>query len=195
MIINKLHDNIYYYERAINNPKDLLNHLDKNVWERWMSSDGGELYGHSQGAMFGSEEIGSTINEKNGMILKEIFNSAIFAANNYSDSTGIDIGYLPPFFAFKKYNTGIGMGPHVDKYSGKDKKSTLSMVIYLNDDSEGGEIEFANQGILLKPKAGSIIVFPPGKPYMHESKKVTEGNKYMIPLFFFKDKKPRASKK
>jgi len=188
MIITKLDEKIYYYQRAINNPGEMLKHLDGNVWERWVSSDGGEFYGYSQGAMFGTEEIGSVINQKNGMILSEIYNSAIFAATHYSHTTGIDFGYLPQFFAFKKYNTGIGMGPHVDKYEGNDKESSLSMVIYLNDDSEGGEIEFANQDIRLKPKPGSIIVFPPGEPYLHESKKVTSGNKYMVPLFFFKDK-------
>lgn len=189
MIITKLDEKIYYYQRAINNPGEVLKHLDANVWERWVSSDGGEFYGYSQGAMFGTEEIGSVINPRNGMILSEIFNAAVFAANNYSDATGIDCGYLPPFFAFKKYNTGIGMGPHVDRYGGEDKESALSMVIYLNDDCEGGEIEFPNQGIKLKPKPGSIIAFPPGEPYMHESKKVLEGNKYMVPLFFFRDKK------
>jgi hypothetical protein len=188
MVINKLHENIYYYERAINNPKEILKHLDNNKWDRWLASDGGEFYGYSQGAMFGTDEIGSVINYKNGMILKEIYNAAMFAANHYADNTGIDFGYLPQFFAFKKYNTGIGMGPHVDHYGGKDKESSLSMVIYLNDDCEGGEIEFAKQGIKIKPKAGSIIVFQPGEPYLHESKIVTEGNKYMAPLFFFRDK-------
>lgn len=188
MIINKLDEKIYYYERAITNPKEMLKHLEGNVWERWLSSDGGQFYGYSQGAMFGTEEIGSVINEKNGMILSEIYNSAIFAATHYGHTTGIDFGYLPQFFAFKKYNTGVGMGPHVDHYGGDDKESSISMVIYLNDDCEGGDIEFANQGITLKPKAGSIIVFPPGEPYLHESKKVTSGNKYMAPLFFFRQK-------
>jgi len=82
------------------------------------------------------------------------------------------------------------MGPHVDNFFDEDQEDgtnlALSLVIYLNDDCEGGEIEFREQGILLKPEAGSMIIFPSKRPYFHEAKQVAKGFKYMSTGFWYK---------
>jgi hypothetical protein len=77
--------------------------------------------------------------------------------------------------------------------------------MYLNDDYEGGEISFTiaspegvlsqpspesdfeqakdkgNYSFYVKPKAGSIIVFPPSPPYHHTAHLVKSGEKIMVP--------------
>jgi hypothetical protein len=52
---------------------------------------------------------------------------------------------------------------------------TLSVVIYLNDDYEGGEIDFKFFNISYKPKSGDILLFSSAFPYMHEVKPITKG--------------------
>jgi predicted 2-oxoglutarate/Fe(II)-dependent dioxygenase YbiX len=57
---------------------------------------------------------------------------------------------------------------------------SISAVFYLNDDYEGGEVEFVNYGVKIKPKAGSLILFPSNYAYSHIAHKVTKGTKYAI---------------
>jgi hypothetical protein len=60
----------------------------------------------------------------------------------------------------------------------------LSSVMYLNDDYEGGEIEFANSNVKIKPEAGSIIFFPSNFLYVHEVLPITNGYRYSMPHWF-----------
>lgn len=60
----------------------------------------------------------------------------------------------------------------------------LSTVMYLNDDYEGGEIEFKQSNIKLKPEAGSIIFFPSNFLYVHEVYPVTNGERYSMPHWY-----------
>jgi Rps23 Pro-64 3,4-dihydroxylase Tpa1-like proline 4-hydroxylase len=60
----------------------------------------------------------------------------------------------------------------------------LSAVTYLNDDYEGGEIEFVNSNVKIKPPAGSIIFFPSNFLYVHEVHKMTSGQRYALPSWF-----------
>lgn len=60
----------------------------------------------------------------------------------------------------------------------------LSVLLYLNDDYEGGEIEFKNSNIKLKPQAGSILFFPSNFLYVHEVHPVTKGPRYSLPNWY-----------
>lgn len=60
----------------------------------------------------------------------------------------------------------------------------LSTVMYLNDDYEGGEIEFVNSNVKIKPPAGSIIFFPSNFLYIHEVHPITSGFRYSLPHWF-----------
>ena len=72
------------------------------------------------------------------------------------------------------------MGPHFD---GQDGHTDLafSMITYLNDDYEGGEIHFKNQNVTIKPSAGSLIMFPSQEPFIHEVLPIKKGIRYMMP--------------
>ena len=84
------------------------------------------------------------------------------------------------------YNTGLEMGLHHDTSDG-DPLLKFSLVTYLNDDYEGGEIEFPNLNIKIKPSAGSTIIFPSTYPYEHTSRKIEKGFKYMTTSFWLND--------
>ena len=61
----------------------------------------------------------------------------------------------------------------------------ITTLLFLNDDFEGGEIEFCylryNNGkrVIFKPKAGQMIVFPSHGLFAHEVKKV-KGNRFAV---------------
>lgn len=56
----------------------------------------------------------------------------------------------------------------------------ISAILYLNDDYEGGEIEFIAFNEKYKPKAGTLILFPSNYAYTHIAHPVTKGTKYAI---------------
>lgn len=84
----------------------------------------------------------------------------------------------PQHFAIKKYFAGQELGPHPDWESGNVAAFTASA--YFNDDYEGGELNFPDYGIAIKPTPGSIVVFP--STYIHESFPAYEATKYVTNL-------------
>jgi hypothetical protein len=59
---------------------------------------------------------------------------------------------------------------------GPEDNVLISFSLYLNDDFEGGELEFQNLPIKIKPKAGMLVGIPGGKGYMHRVNKVLGPN-------------------
>jgi predicted 2-oxoglutarate/Fe(II)-dependent dioxygenase YbiX len=56
----------------------------------------------------------------------------------------------------------------------------ISILAYLNDDYEGGELEFTFLGLKIKPKKGTIIVFPSYFEYTHRVHPVTKGERFSL---------------
>ena len=60
----------------------------------------------------------------------------------------------------------------------------LSVLLYLNDDYEGGEIEFNHSNVKIKPEPGSVLFFPSNFIYVHEVYPVTKGPRYSLPNWY-----------
>lgn len=56
----------------------------------------------------------------------------------------------------------------------------LTILTYLNDDYEGGELELVNFGVKFKPKAGTVIVFPSYIEFTHIVHPVTKGERFTL---------------
>ena len=56
----------------------------------------------------------------------------------------------------------------------------ISLLIYLNDDYEGGELEFKRLFYTLRPKAGMLVWFPSDVRYEHMAKHVISGRRYSL---------------
>lgn len=58
----------------------------------------------------------------------------------------------------------------------------LTVLCYLSDPTtyDGGELEFTNFGIYLRPKKGSILVFPSYYEFEHQVHPVTKGERYAL---------------
>lgn len=55
-----------------------------------------------------------------------------------------------------------------------------SVLLYLNDEYEGGELEFVNQKFKFKPKTGMVVGFPSDHKYLHAALPTTSGIRYVI---------------
>ena len=70
---------------------------------------------------------------------------------------------------------------HVEHGRGYDNEPRVfAWSIYLNDVEEGGETEFLNQSVRVKPKTGRIVIWPASFPYVHRGNTPLSGKKYII---------------
>lgn len=87
---------------------------------------------------------------------------------------------------FVRYKPGQHFAVHTDH--GFSYTCTVSSVMYLNDEYEGGELWFPYLDITLKPQAGDVVLFPSTYIYAHASLKVKSGIKYSaVTMFDYND--------
>jgi predicted 2-oxoglutarate/Fe(II)-dependent dioxygenase YbiX len=106
--------------------------------------------------------------------------------NNQLKSTYLqDIKHIEsPQFLY--YNTGGKYDTHNDSEDYVDGKLTrvcerdITVLIYLNDDYGGGELELMDWGCKFKPKAGTLIAFPSYIEFTHRVHPVTSGKRYTL---------------
>lgn len=53
-------------------------------------------------------------------------------------------------------------------------------ILYLNDVEEGGETEFLYFSKRIKPKKGTLLIFPPNFPWSHRGNPPLSGEKYIM---------------
>jgi Rps23 Pro-64 3,4-dihydroxylase Tpa1-like proline 4-hydroxylase len=120
------------------------------------------------------ETIEKTINS-----ISTLYNSQLI--NTYKQS----IKHIePPQFLY--YNIGGKYDLHNDSEDYIDNKlqrvceRDVSILLYLNDDYEGGELEFPDWGVTFKPKPGTLISFPSYIEFSHRVLPVTYGKRYNL---------------
>ena len=87
-----------------------------------------------------------------------------------------------------RYRPGGEYKPHTDADNWFPGEQTwkravdrdLSLLVYLNDGFEGGEIVFPNFGLSLQPKRGLLIAFPSDRRYLHAARPVRSGIRYAL---------------
>lgn len=80
-----------------------------------------------------------------------------------------------------KYDINQHFAPHIDDGILRDNLyRRISSVFYINDNYEGGEINFPNFNISYKPNANELLVFPSNFMYVHSVSPITKGTKYCI---------------
>lgn len=108
-----------------------------------------------------------------------------------------------------KWNPGQFQKPHADKelHDGADAglpndfpNYDIASLFYINDDYDGGELYFPNQGIQFKPKKGAAYFFPGDMNYIHGITEIGGSQRYTCPFFWeilehTGDVKPDSNKK
>jgi len=86
-------------------------------------------------------------------------------------------------YAFKVQKTEIGGGYHVWHFENDERAKgsrLLAWILYLNDVDEGGETEFLYYPKRIKPKAGTLILWPAGYTHAHRGNPPISNSKYIV---------------
>lgn len=67
---------------------------------------------------------------------------------------------------------------HVDDHPFFTRR--ISLTYYLNDDYEGGDVEFKRHGLRFKANKNDLLIFPSNFIYNHEVHPVTDGLRYVV---------------
>lgn len=125
--------------------------------------------------------LGERNNENSELfdMYQEIFNVLKSCVDDYAYYWGINVVYYEAFNFVKYEGQGQQFRIHADH--GPAYNTTVSAVIYLNDNYEGGEIYFPRlDNLVYKPKFGDIAIFPSNYIYEHASLDMISGTKYCV---------------
>lgn len=208
MKVKKLDDKVYYYSDLISNPKDI--HDDFANADGWAvrfgnkDDDGNWIPGDSTYI----ETIELEVNQVNS----ELFDQMISCVKHYMESHGygeFDQMYFLPterVWGVDRHFPGTHLVTHSDTVP-EFGKTGFTVLLYVNDDYEGGELSFSikegeEDGLLfiginsewpasmqdvdfwIKPEACSIVIMPALSPYFHTAHNITSGTKYLVKNFY-----------
>ncbi len=118
----------------------------------------------------------------NNQLLQNIHNqfyiTLLAATIPYQQRHGMAEPLWHEHYHLLKYSGGEEYKTHYD--GGTQSKRAISALVYLNDDYVGGELEFPNFKVKIKPEPGMLILFPSNFAYRHIAHPVTEGTKYAL---------------
>lgn len=107
---------------------------------------------------------------------------------------GAELAGLKPLLRCVEYRRGEGTQPHRDpiRETVDGLRSAMSILVFLNDQFEGGSVEFPELGRIVEAKAGRAIVFP--HSLMHVDHVVARGRKFVLEtdVFYSRDWRPYA---
>ena len=136
--------------------------------------------------------------DKEKYFVETVNNTYSKVISHYVEKLNIDLPESARFSgcSFSKYEPNIDhmannmtMQYHTDFImSQKDmpgEKFLITCTMYINDDYDGGNIEFFVDGKTYdyKPEAGDILVFPSIAPYYHGVKTIKNGRKFFVRNF------------
>ena len=110
---------------------------------------------------------------------QEIYEKLKYCIDDYAKYWGISVVYYEAFNFVKYEGEGTHFNIHADH--GPAYNCTVSAVIYINDDYEGGDLKFPRlDNLVYKPKVGDIAIFPSNYIYEHASLPMKSGTKYCV---------------
>lgn len=197
MLANEIFPGVILYSNVIDSELNIINRLEKaidnsNRRRRWQ---GGEV-GYRNLSKSYRDCSNIKIQKNNAFyqtqydqeldsIWQDIYSKQKPIVDEYCGKFGIQMNYWEAM-NFIKYEPGQHFDEHSDH--GYSYVCTVSLVTYLNDDYEGGELYFPKIGIRVKPKAGDMVVFPSTYLFSHVAEPVLSGTKYCIATMLDYDK-------
>lgn len=197
LVIERPEENIVYFKGIIENYQEIIDAIESlsndavSDWRPWNGHGSSTRYGDIKDVRRDKiVEINSDKDRaKAAFAINCLTNKMSECAIEYANIFNIDREALyyavslltdpRTMMGINKYDEGSFMGSHVD-FNEDNYYLAYTIVVYLNDDYEGGELYFNDLDIKIKPQAGSIIMYPSSAPYSHQSLKVLKGRKMLI---------------
>lgn len=155
-------------------------------WEKTEGSQGfwdNRTLGHDFIYFSIDKNLGISLLKIRNMIGKEI-KSRYSISEIYSDHLSICRWY-----------PGIPLTPHIDDMSDSAEEGSdwfnhreFGVVLYLNDDFNGGETYYPNHNKQITPKAGRLVIHPGDESHRHGVNAARGGVRYTISSFWTQDK-------
>jgi hypothetical protein len=134
----------------------------------------------------GKFEITQNWQDKNLNIGKYTFQRALFDRLNDLVQKVDNSLELSGFATIQRMQEGVELKAHTDQHT--DPSIKHAAILYLNDDYVDGELFFVNSGLELKPKPGSLVLFPGNDEYNHGVRHVGAGPIRYVLVSFIKEK-------
>lgn len=97
---------------------------------------------------------------------------------SYNERHNCEQEFYSTGYNLLKYSSGQQYKAHFDGHTATGRY--LSAILYLNDDYEGGELEFPDYKVMIKPEPGMLILFPSSFAYRHIAHPIKSGTKYAM---------------
>jgi hypothetical protein len=181
--------NIWEVKNAFLDSHEIINSIPIQEWQSY-TNDGGVYNDKGSGntiigrcSHIGKESSQYTpVYEK----FKELISRFAESNNILISSDNLDSGP----FVIREYQPGSSMAAHQDAYGyikkdGQFAKPVVTALLYLNDNYIGGEINFPNENIKIKPDTGSMVVFSSNLD--HGVLEIIEGNRYLTSIYAYEN--------
>lgn len=134
----------------------------------------------------GKFEITQNWHDKNLNILKHSFQMLIWNRLNSLVQQVDDTIEVSGLATIQRMQEGVELKAHTDEHT--DPSIRYATIIYLNDDYVDGELFFKHTGLSIKPKPGSLVIFPGNDEYEHGVRHVGKGPIRYVLVGFIKVK-------
>jgi len=159
MEIVKLHEGVYEINNFLSEEEfgEVFNIINSLSEKDWFSED------TAKGEDFADFWYGKNLEFKTKTVFSDI--------NKKMESLFESYHYYPSNLLLQRYKMGDFIKPHTDQWN-PDLPYYIGygFCLYYNDDYEGGELEYPELGITVKPKANSLYIH--GGHILHGSKPV-----------------------
>ena len=196
----KLTEDIWFYKNVDPNISELLKRIQDqdNWWEytNGLNPDGTPCHSGIRGSATSlwpeTDNYYHAIN-----IFKNVFedyvekNKERLSLNIPSQvENNIDVKHMPERtwmpqknMIVRKYTEGSFMLPHGD--GGVGIVPSFTALLWFNEDFEGGELEFPDLGLIVKPETGSVLVFPSMSE--HGVKTLISGERFVTSAYLYQN--------
>lgn len=203
--IKKIHETVWVFKNALKENTEVLNYfIDNSEWEDWYTFGTMTPFFDFRFEFndFPTENEWNNVND--GLNIEKTINDLFYKTTQlYIKENNIDFNkWIYRGWNVAKYKENSDnkyiMMHHTDfqrdiAYS-EGEKFGITAVFYLNDNYEGGEVEFRflddnnvntiKQDYSYKPSAGDIVVFMSGHPHYHGVRSIKKGEKYIIRTYW-----------
>jgi len=202
MNLEIIKDKVFYFKDAIKETDSLIDFFSKTdneligKWVEWNEYAYGPgdvlLPGHTREYGFSKQINGHLMNDKISVDqdsvdnINKILNAINLACDIYKEKMNVESErkWVNQFSIMRYHEAefnpmAAALNPHLDS---RDTSffEEHTILVYYNDDYIGGEIVFHNLDVIIKPEAGSIIMFQAVDPdLLHSTNPVTSGVKYL----------------